>query len=239
MQQQLDSLPPGKLIVTKNQTRLKWYVSENQHLTYIPKSQRPYAEALAKRKYLSLKLQDLIHEKNAIQYYLHPKHGTATSANQLLSDPHYQDLLSSCFQLGDQAFTDWTTFPYERNTNYPEQLIHNSVSGNVVRSKSEALIDMALYVKQIPFRYESLLTLNGIPIYPDFTILHPRTRQIYYWEHFGMMDNDKYAQNTCSKLAIYASNNIIPSIQLITTFETKEHPLSSELVDELIQHYFL
>lgn len=138
-----------------------------------------------------------------------------------------------------QELYEWAAAPYERSTNYPEQLTHSSVSGNVVRSKSEAIIDMALYINQIPFRYEAQLLLKNIPLFPDFTILHPRTKEIFYWEHFGMMDNDKYAQNACSKITLYVSNGIIPSIHLITTYETKSHPLSSGLVDEMIRHYFL
>lgn len=98
---------------------------------------------------------------------------------------------------------------------------------------------MALYVNRIPFRYEARLLLNDVPLFPDFTILHPVTKQLYYWEHFGMMDNEKYAGNSCSKLALYTSNNIIPSIHLITTYETRTHPLSSDLVDEIIHYYFL
>ncbi|MDD3220452.1 MAG: ATPase [Lachnospiraceae bacterium] len=235
---QLNSLPPGKLIVTRYQTRFKWYVNDGKKLKYIPKSERRYAEELAKRKYLSLKLEDLTQERNALNYYLPSNSRLANQADLLISDPRYYPLLSPYFKSTKQKVTEWLAETYEHNTKYPEQLTQKSISGNVVRSKSESLIDMALYVNQIPFRYEALLLLNDIPVYPDFTILHPNTQQIYYWEHFGMMDNEKYAKNVYSKLTIYTENNIIPSINLITTFETKEHPLSSELVEKVIQYYF-
>lgn len=232
-------LPPGKLIVTRYQTRYKWYVNDGQNLIYIPKSQRHYAEALAKRKYLTLRLKDLTREKNSINFFLTPHAKNINTANQLLLDSHYHELLSPYFQLTDQELIDWASSPYERNLNHPEKLVHHSISGNIVRSKSEAIIDMALYVHQIPFRYECSLLLKDIQLFPDFTLLHPHTRQLFYWEHFGMMDNESYAKNSCTKLNLYTSNNIIPSINLITTYETKEHPLSSSLVEEIIQHYFL
>lgn len=84
-----------------------------------------------------------------------------------------------------------------------------------------------------------MLQLGDSIVYPDFTIKHIATGDIYYWEHFGMMDNTKYAQNACSKLQLYTSNGIIPTIHLITTYETKEHPLSSEDIEKIIEHYFL
>ena len=98
---------------------------------------------------------------------------------------------------------------------------------------------MFLYLNKIPFRYECALHLDETVLYPDFTILHPSTQQLYYWEHFGMMDSSVYAQNTYSKLQLYTSHNIIPSIQLITTFETKDHPLTQKTIEAIIKQYFL
>ena len=107
------------------------------------------------------------------------------------------------------------------------------------RSKSEAMIDMILYSHRIPFRYECALYLGNHPIFPDFTIRHPQTGETFYWEHFGMMDDALYAQNTASKLQLYISHGIIPSIHLITTYETKDHPLSIEVIQKTVEHYFL
>ena len=78
--------------------------------------------------------------------------------------------------------------PYEKNPKYPEHLIHKTVSGIYVRSKSESMIALQLYTEKIPFRYECALQLGETTLYPDFTILHPKTGEIFYWEHFGMMD---------------------------------------------------
>ena len=128
--------------------------------------------------------------------------------------------------------------PFEKNPKYPEQLIHKSTSGNYVRSKSEAMIDTFLHMNKLPFRYECCLELGDNMFYPDFTIRHPVTGQTYYWEHFGLMDIPSYAQNAYAKLQFYSSHGIIPSLNLIVTFETKESPLSTELVSQLIHHYF-
>lgn len=99
--------------------------------------------------------------------------------------------------------------------------------------------NMFLYTHQIPFRYECALYLGESVIFPDFTIRHPHTGETYYWEHFGLADDPRYCKSVCTKLQLYMSNGIIPSIHLITTYETKEHPLSSETVNKMIQDYFL
>jgi len=122
---------------------------------------------------------------------------------------------------------------------HPEHLLHKSSSGNLVRSKSEAIIDMLLFHKQIPFRYECILQLEEATLYPDFTIRHPKTGALFYWEHFGLMDIPAYCHNTFSKLQLYSNYGIIPSLQLITTYETKEQPLTSNTVEKIITHYFL
>lgn len=138
-----------------------------------------------------------------------------------------------------QELLNWANSPYETNPTHKENLIHKTASGHLVRSKSEALIDTFLSKHTIPFRYECLLPLNGVSVYPDFTIRHPRTGEFFYWEHFGRMDDPAYSQKACSKLQAYTSNGILPSVHLITTYETKEHPLTSDLIERIIQYYFL
>ena len=53
------------------------------------------------------------------------------------------------------------------------------------------------------------------------------------------MDHPDYAKRAFNKLQYYYDAGIIPSINLITTYETKDSPLSSELVEKIIHHYFL
>ena len=55
----------------------------------------------------------------------------------------------------------------------------------------------------------------------------------------GLMDNPTYCRNACSKIQLYASHGIIPSIQLITTYETQDNPLTMDVVDKIVAHFFL
>ena len=239
IKRQLKTLPKGKLICAKNGKYSKWYHSDGHNVAYIPKRDRNKAEQLAMKKYLSLQLEDLMNEKNALESYLKYQHNSVGRANQLLIDKsEYKTLLEPYFKVTSQELAEWTNSPFERNEKYPERLIHKSISGHLLRSKSEVMIDMQLYSHRIPFRYECALECCGTTIYPDFTIRHPQTGEIFYWEHFGMMDDLNYSKTVCSKLQFYISNNIIPTINLITTFETKSCPLSVEAIEKIIVQYF-
>jgi len=235
---QLNLLPSGKLSVKQCKSNFKWYLTDNGRKIYLPKSQKSLVEDLAKKKYLSFKLDELIQERKACLHYLKCFSDTSLKSEQFLSNPLYFSLLKSSFKPKSQFHEDWINAIYDKNIKRPENLIHKSLSTNIVRSKSEAMIDTALFQHNIPFRYECLLQLNELYLYPDFTIMHPITNKIYYWEHFGMMDNPIYAKKTFSKLQIYNSNNITPSINLITTYETKDAPLDIYHIEKIIDFYF-
>ena len=240
LQEQIAQLPEGKLICVHNNKYLKWFQSDGHTMQYIPKKEKRLIAELASKRYFSLLSEDLSQEKKAIDAYLKKHNKDIGKAQHLLiQKPEYREFIASCFTPVTQELATWSTTPYTKNNAYPEQLIHKTVSGNLVRSKSEAMIDMYLYTNKIPFRYECMLQLGSTSFFPDFTIRHPKTGDLFYWEHFGMVDNTLYCQNMTSKLQLYIAHGIIPSVQLITTYETKERPLSIELIKNIIEHYFL
>ena len=240
LQTQIKKFPEGKLFCTKNRQYFKWYITDGKNQTYLPKAKRPLAEKLAAKKYLSLLLEDYIHEKTAIEFYLRHHNPKGRQSDQmLLQCPEYKNLIAPYFTPLSQELQEWANQPFESNPKHPEQLLHKAASGQMVRSKSEVLIDMVLHKNRIPFRYESPLQLENITLYPDFTIRHPETGIIFYWEHFGLADDPEYCRNMNSKLALYTAHGIIPTINLITTYETKDVPLSLEMVEKIVEYYFL
>lgn len=238
IQNQLQDLPDGKLYCTHSNNHFKWFLSNTPKPIYIPRKDRKFAEQLALKKYLQKLYTDLQNEKNALDFYLRHHHSDYEESEKILLHPGYKELLVPLFKPLNQELAEWSMAPYEKYDKFPEQLIHKTSSGNIVRSKSEALIDMVLYTNKIPFRYECALQLGAITMHPEFTIRHPQTGETYYWEHFGLMDKSYYRQSAISRIQTYISNQIIPSIQLIATFETHSHPLSSETIEKIVDHYF-
>lgn len=236
---QLKKLPEGKLYCTRDGKSFKWYQHTDKKDVYLGKKKRHLAEMLAKKKYLTLLQEDLICEKRAIDFYLrHHKIRPWKSEQFSIEKPQYQELLQQFFKPASLELQEWATSSYTQNINHPEHFIHSTPNGINVRSKSEALIAMILDNNQIPFRYECELKLDSLTYYPDFTILHPVTKEIYYWEHFGMIDNVSYRQHAFQKLQTYCAHKIYPSIQLITTYETKEYPLTVETIEQIVNYYF-
>ena len=235
MKSQIEAFPAGKLVCTQNRNHYyKWYCSDGHQSVYIPKQEKQFAEKLAEKKYLSLCLEDLEHERKAIDFYAQSK-----AEEMLCNGVEYQELLGSLTKPKSQKLYEWMKAPYQTNESFPQNKIYRTSSENMVRSKSEALIDMVLGVNKVPFRYECALQLGDNTIFPDFTIMHPETEELYYWEHFGKMDNPKYAKGAGDKLQLYIKHGIIPSINLITTFETIEHPLDTKAIEDIVKAYFL
>lgn len=239
LESQLKTFPEGKLVCTQlYDSYYKWYRSDGHKSVYIPRKERKLAEQLAVKKYKTAVLEDMKHEKRAIDFYL--RHHGSSKVEELMNNIEpYQELLSSFFRIQSQKLLDWMKSPFNTNRKYLEGKIYKTSSGNVVRSKSEALIDMVLYTHKIPFRYECELQLEQCIVYPDFTIRHPVTEEVYYWEHFGKMDDPQYAKKAGEKLQLYISNGIIPTINLITTYETLKKPLSTEELEKNVSEYFV
>ena len=111
--------------------------------------------------------------------------------------------------------------------------------GEIVRSKSEKIIADKLSLTKIPYYYEVPICLNGFGfVRPDFTILNPYTLKEYYWEHLGMMSSPEYVDKALSKIELYAANGILPGRNLILSYESESHPVSTNYISTLISTIF-
>lgn len=237
---QLNSLPPGFLFISHSKQYFNWYHSDKHIQTYIPKKKREFAQKLAYKKFLSIRRSNLLQEKKAIEAYF-KYYPTENAGIDALFDEQsgYKELLIPNFHPISQDLAAWSSATFATNPLHPEHLIHKSLSGNLVRSKSEAIIDALLFQHHIPYRYECQLALSDCFVYPDFTIRHPQTGEFFYWEHFGRMDDPVYCDKAISKLRRYCHHQILPSVNLITTYETRERPITMDAIEQLIQHYFI
>ena len=239
VEQQIASLPKGELICSKNEGRYKWYLKENGKRKYLPKKKRALAEALAEKKYYIYWLEELKKELDIYKYYLKKYPSDDRSVDSLLLHKGWSELLQNRFASTKLELKRWQNEEYVSCKKHEENLVFTGTQGKKVRSKSEVIIDMLLYKYQIPFHYEERLALNGFEMYPDFTIRHPLTGETMYWEHFGLMDDEVYRNNVYQKMKRYCENGIIPSINLITTYETNDHPLNVDYIESIIKIYFL
>lgn len=100
---------------------------------------------------------------------------------------------------------------------YEAGKIHEALTGDMVRSKSEVIIANMLHERGIKFYYEKpLFASDGTMYLPDFTLIW--NGEEIYWEHVGKISDPKYAADWEEKLAWYMK--YFPG-QLRTTFERK------------------
>ena len=110
---------------------------------------------------------------------------------------------------------------------YESGKIHEALTGDMIRSKSELIIANLLHEREIPFRYEQpLVAPDGTLRLPDFTVTS--RGRTFYWEHLGLLDQGRYADEWKRKRDWY--DQWFPG-QLRTT---EEGPHLSKLADGII-----
>ncbi len=240
LQAQIKKYPDGFFICSKSGKYFKWYKSDGHKKVVIPKSDEKLAEELAAKRYLTCMSDDISQEILFIDTYLEKFNSKKSKTEQFISqNEEVQRLIKAHFRSMEDEVLAWVNEPYNKNPNNPEGLIHKTIGGYCVRSKSEQIIDRFLTLNMIPFKYECEFYLGGRRIYPDFIIRHPKTGEEFVWEHFGLMDDPEYSKKAANKMQLYINNGYIPGINFIATFETKQNPLTIDNVEKIIQEMFL
>lgn len=150
-------------------------------------------------------------------------------------------VLINAHVLSDEAFAKiWQKKPYVSKSfavNDPEIYTEKNER---LRSKSEKILADKFFTKEIPYKYECPLNLNGYgTVYLDCTLLNKKTREVFFWEHLGMMDNPSYGEKALLKIESYEKNGIYPGKQLILTHETASRPLNIKIVESLIKELLI
>lgn len=145
-------------------------------------------------------------------------------------------------RLSDKRRRDWINANYLKN---PAAFAasHIAITGEIVRSKSELIIYDLLVKYGVPFRYECairLTDLNGLEVvrYPDFTILLADGSYLY-WEHLGMLSDERYLNGTMAKLALYHKNGMTAGDNLILTSDSADGSINAEEIARIIEGLIL
>lgn len=121
---------------------------------------------------------------------------------------------------------------------YEEKMIHKTVRGELVRSKSEVIIANALHYNGLDYEYEPELKLEDRVKRPDFKVEDYDTGVVWYWEHCGMMTDPQYRKRWEDKKKFYEKNGIVEGKNLIVTYDDENGGLDSDLIQKLIEDTF-
>lgn len=241
----LQNAPEGFLRVKRKRGGLEFYYKENDGRAnangrYMKKREFHIACQIAQRDYDKLVLKSLENRISAIDVFLH-QYDETDLTNSYNKTGELRRKIIKPWKIPEQEYADaWQNVSYEGKEIGDEIAIIYTEKGERVRSKSEKIIADKLYAMGIPYRYEYPVRLKGYgPVYPDFCVLHVRTRREYYLEHLGMMDNPEYVEKAIAKINTYARNDILLGDQLLLTFETQRQPLDTKAMEKMFMEKFL
>lgn len=207
---------------------------------YIPQKQREIVIDLAQKDYDKKLVAELKKEIAVLQKAIENYHPENIEKIYEQLHKNRKELIQPIWVSNEEYVKAWNAVAYEKKGFAKETPEYYTAKGEHVRSKSEIIIADTLYRKGIPYRYEYPIRLNGMGmIYPDFYCLNVRTREEYIWEHFGMMDYENYVNKAMVRIEKYILNGYCFGKNLIATFESQEHPISTKVIEKNIEQYLL
>lgn len=237
--------PSGKIHVINSKNRVQYYLKSeenNKPEQYISKTNKRKIQIYLQKRYDEKISKFLERGSKVIEKYFSELTQLDLQIKKVFSD--YPDEVKSMVipvDCSDEEYRKkWEEQNYNGKSISDEIPIYISDKGERVRSKSELNIANALYKKGIPYKYEAPIKLkNNNIIYPDFTVLNTRKREVYYWEHRGMMDDREYARHAVNRVKEYQKSGIALGLNLLITEETLQSPLSSLEINQIIDSYFM
>ena len=236
----LKDAPEGSLIIRRIRGKIRYYQkTAGGREIYIPQEEEARARELAQKSYNKKLLRLLKTMEQAMQVFLKlcPEKSIEDLYHAL--SLHRQTLVTPLFPTREQYIQEWLNRPYTPKGFYPgDTTAFYTKKGLRVRSKSELLIAEILDSLNIPYKYECPLQLNGITIYPDFTILDVNRRCEVYLEHCGMLGDPDYSTKFVERNALYESNQLYQGERVILTFETGDCSIDTRNLQSLLRHRF-
>lgn len=246
IKRKVGQLPEGELRCINNHGYVQWFNiggNEERSRVYIPKGDGKFAEQLAMRGFLESQLRDVLYEIEIIDAFLikYGKVNPMPGSNYLERNDEYKRLLNSHLGEVPAEVKEFLSMQYVSNA-HQENLKFTTKSGLKVRSKTEnEIADMLDYYK-LPYLYEVPYSFvkNGWTktVALDFTIMNPMTFQRVGWTHMGRMDDPQYVSKNETHIADLTRLNFIPGENLIVTFESKNHLISSAEIEAQILAFF-
>ncbi len=119
---------------------------------------------------------------------------------------------------------------------YPEMLIHRTLTGEMVRSKSEVIVANVMTNSGIDYEYEAILGVapNDFRL-PDFTLTYKG--KIYYWEHLGMLNLESYRKEWERKKEWYEKHKLIG--QLVISQDGPDGSIDSQEIERIAKERIL
>lgn len=121
---------------------------------------------------------------------------------------------------------------------HPEHLSITTCDGTKVRSRAEAMLYDMFVAMGFTVLYEFPVWIDGKIFHPDFTLLHPYTHNVYFWEHLGMWyreDAGAYRRGFLYKVEQYEKIGFSLGNNLLTSYEYKDGGINMNWFQDICQ----
>ena len=246
--QQLENYSSMRMKGNKHRKNTYYYVFDvkTNKFRYLGKETDEEVLKIKEAHFLQASTQELQREIATIEQTLRlSKNVDYDSINKSLSKV-YRDSKTSPVSHSSDITREWKrsmeeykkTFPPFR----PEELIHQTRDGTMVRSLGEALIynyllDIgAVFIYELPLRIR--IGSKDSLLLPDFTILSEIDyKTVIYIEHQGMMSDPKYRNKFNDKVYKYWLNNYLPERDVFFTFDLPNGGFDGTPIKSIISRY--
>lgn len=209
------------------------------NVRYIGKESKPEIGLVREHRYLSMSVNTIKYDIALIENFLSKYESiTFSRINQKLPKSYRSDRYRA--EIREDAARKWkqkaeaykATFEPYRS----EELIQPTMDGNMVRSKSEALVYNYMLEAGYTFVYELPLKGSHRTFFPDFTVLS----EIDYKteiriEHQGMYGRNDYRDRSEAREYDYWSNGFLPARDVYFTFDDNKGGLDIGPVAEILK----
>ncbi|MBQ0004857.1 MAG: hypothetical protein KBS68_03220 [Clostridiales bacterium] len=206
----------------------------SEYTFYLPRKEIKFASRAVKQELLENQLRAIDSTLQLIAGFNAAVSSFLAKEQSIINNHEKSRVMDSALEDMKAELVEWEEADYETNHNYLHELVHPTVKGHMVRSKSEAMIADGFYANGIPYRYEEKNILNGHIHYTDFAMRHPVTGKHYKLEHNGLMDKPDYIRKTGYRLIDYSAEGWLLGKNFFMTMETKNSPLTKSEIQLVI-----
>lgn len=236
-----EDIKPGKLVMKKSNGCYQYYVrNKDGDMSYIPAKDRFIVNQMAQKEYYEKLLKELKKQETCIARFI------GVYSKSVIWDTYEgicdgrKRIISPVTESQDDYISNWLEMHKGNQNQFEAKELFETNRGDLVRSKSEKIIADLFYEYKVPYQYEpELILYNGQKCYPDFVLLNKRERKTYFWEHFGLVSDDGYANNNLEKIAKYEKSGMVLGENLLMSMESKNINLDIQKVRQKIEQYLL
>lgn len=231
--------PIGNLRIMKRKNSVHYYLITEKGDTvgkYISVRDNKMVGELAQEDYNRKTLREIEKEIKKIEGFLRTYRPEKVNNIYEKMTEHRKQLINPYIWENLDYAKKWEEENYVGNALYEEEKIYETKNGEMVRTKSEAMIADMYYEMGIIYKYEYPLKLKDGKIrYPDFTLIRLSDGKRIYHEHMGLLENEDYRRKNLLKISEYAEEGICLGSNLIISFETEYCPAFMRSLKKMVE----